>query len=235
MEDLIKNNNTINLYRKSYHPTKGLGGDKDLVPSATVVNVYRRPDGDDGRTRRASQITFASEGGRMLVAHAPFEFDPLLRSQTGEAWLWDVEVAATPLSPLFAWTHIMNVHFNPKDPVIIAGALFTGHVATWDVRVGPNPTAVSAFEVSHKDVATAAQWVNSKTGTEFFSCGLDGQVIWWDTRKLTEILDVAWCDPEKGFCRPEAAIGATVLEYESSLPTKFLCGTERGTLEKVNL
>ena len=54
------------------------------------------------------------------------------------------------------------------------------------------------------------------------------QVIWWDDRKLSEVLETTWLDPEKGQCRPEAALGASILEYEHTLPTKFMAGTETG-------
>lgn len=108
--------------------------------------------------------------------------------------------------------------------------------------------------MSHDDVCTSAMWINSKSGYEFFSCGLDGmvrsififttyfrmnwievnlspkkfKVIWWDVRNLTKRLDTVYADPEKGRCEAEQAIPITVLEYEHSLPTKFLVGTQYG-------
>lgn len=54
------------------------------------------------------------------------------------------------------------------------------------------------------------------------------QVIWWDVRNLTERLDTVYADPEKGRCEADNAIPITVLEYEHTLPTKFLVGTQYG-------
>lgn len=54
------------------------------------------------------------------------------------------------------------------------------------------------------------------------------QVLWWDIRNLGETLDQTWLDPEKGQCREEFALPGTVVEYEFSLPTKFLAGTFDG-------
>jgi len=51
---------------------------------------------------------------------------------------------------------------------------------------------------------------------------------------LSKPLDQLWLDPEKGHNRRERAVPATVLEYESSLPTKFLVGNENGTVFKLN-
>jgi len=42
--------------------------------------------------------------------------------------------------------------------------------------VGAEPQVISPFDISHQDVCTTAVWINSKSGTEFMSAGLDGQV-----------------------------------------------------------
>jgi hypothetical protein len=125
MEDLIKNNNTINFYRKGYKSTP-VSAEKDLVPSATVVNVYKNPISEP---RRASRISFAPDNaGKMLVAQAPFEYDPALRESTGEAYFWDVENPSTPEGVCQAGSHIMDARYNPKDLYVICGALFSGQV-----------------------------------------------------------------------------------------------------------
>lgn len=53
-------------------------------------------------------------------------------------------------------------------------------------------------------------------------------MIWWDIRNLDEKLENLWVDPEKGQSRPEMSLPATVLEYEHTLPTKFIVGAETG-------
>ncbi|OXA56887.1 Dynein intermediate chain 3, ciliary [Folsomia candida] len=228
MEELIKNNNTINFYRSAFSCDSIIAPDRELVPTATVVNVYKNPA---NRPRRVSRITFAPENiGRMAVAQCPYEFDPSLRQHAGEAFFWEIENPTRPEGMIRAGSPITDVRYHPKDLHTIVGSLFTGQVATWDARVSPNPQLVSTYETSHTDVCTTALWINSKTGCEFFSSGLDGQVIWWDERNLSQTLDTLWCDPEKGQGRPEFAHGATVLEYEHTLPTKFLAGTDRGNV-----
>ena len=57
------------------------------------------------------------------------------------------------------------------------------------------PTRFSLPDNSHRDPVHQATWIQSKTGTDFFSTSTDGIVKWWDTRKMDNpveelILDV---------------------------------------------
>ena len=53
--------------------------------------------------------------------------------------------------------------------------------------------------------------------------------MWWDTRKLSEPTECLILDLNKT-ATPDLKVaqGATVLEYEPTLPSKFMIGTERG-------
>ncbi|VDP18179.1 unnamed protein product [Echinostoma caproni] len=103
----------------------------------------------------------------------------------------------------------------------------------WDRRKGSQPVEVSPVEQSHRDPAWKVIWIQSKTGTECFSTGTDGQVLWWDVRKMTEPTEKLYLDPTKkqDF---SCAQGAYALEYESTIPTKFMAGTEQGTIISCN-
>lgn len=51
----------------------------------------------------------------------------------------------------------------------------------------------------------------------------------WDTRKLNEPLDKLLIDPIKTDDQlVSRSYGVTVLEYETTMPTKFMCGTDVG-------
>lgn len=54
--------------------------------------------------------------------------------------------------------------------------MFSGQVAFWDVRKGSAPVDISILETSHRDPVYNVLWINSKSGTEFFSSSTDGQV-----------------------------------------------------------
>jgi dynein intermediate chain 2 len=67
-------------------------------------------------------------------------------------------------------------------------------------------------------------------GSEFFSVSTDGQVLWWDTRKLSEPTESMNLDPEKN----GNIVGGTVLDFESTMPTKFMVGSENGSIYMCN-
>jgi dynein intermediate chain 2 len=68
-------------------------------------------------------------------------------------------------------------------------------IAFWDTRKGSYPVDSSPIEKSHRDPVYSLSWVQSKSGTEFFSVSTDGQVLWWDTRKLSEPTETLLLDP----------------------------------------
>ena len=60
----------------------------------------------------------------------------------------------------------------------------------------------------------------------FFS---NSQVKWWDIRKFTEPTEVLILDPSKeGSAEVSTAHGVSCLEFEPTIPTKFMVGTDRG-------
>lgn len=86
----------------------------------------------------------------------------------------------------------------------------------FDTRKGSQPVELSLIEKSHRDPAYRALWVQSKTGSEFFSASSDGQVLWWDYRKLQDPIESLVLDPEKKG-ELKNALGAMVLEYEPTM------------------
>lgn len=92
----------------------------------------------------------------------------------------------------------------------------------------------SIAETSHHDPVSDIYWISSKTGHQCVSVSTDGKMMWWDTRKLSEPLDsmILYSDVNHGGVN----VGGCSLEYNSEAgPTKYLVGTELGTVISVNL
>lgn len=141
----------------------------------------------------------------------------------------------TPYLTLRPPSSIICLEYNQKDPTSLISGTLSGQVAAWDTRVNKDPVAISAREVSHRAATNSVSWINSKSGTEFFSGSADGQVIWWDTRRLGEPLERLFMDPEKTDEQDlKRSYGVSVLEYETTMPTKFMCGTDMGMLFACN-
>ena len=76
-------------------------------------------------------------------------------------------------------------------------------------------------------------WVSSKTGHQCVSVSTDGQMLWWDTRKLDEPVEslILETDSKGG----GVTLGGSALEYNTEAgPTKFLIGTEQGVVMSLN-
>lgn len=81
-----------------------------------------------------------------------------------------------PFATLEPSCPLLTLEYNPKDTNILASGLSTGQVAFWDIRRELKPIETSLIENSHRDPCDQVLWINSKTGTEFFSAAKDGQV-----------------------------------------------------------
>jgi dynein intermediate chain 2 len=125
----------------------------------------------------------------------------------------------------------MCFEYHQKDPHLLVSGQQNGQCCAWDTRVGAKSVAITPREVCHRESVNSVLWINSKTGSEFFSGGADGQVVWWDTRKLDEKVDVLYMDPTRSEeLLMERSYGISLLEYETTIPTRFMVGTEQGML-----
>uniref|UniRef100_A0A3P9PQB1 Dynein axonemal intermediate chain 2 n=1 Tax=Poecilia reticulata TaxID=8081 RepID=A0A3P9PQB1_POERE len=65
------------------------------------------------------------------------------------------------------------------------------------------------------------------------SCGTPGRILWWDVRKLSEPTERLVLDPSREG-NLDQALGAISLEFEPTMPTKFMVGTEQGMVVSCN-
>jgi hypothetical protein len=91
-------------------------------------------------------------------------------------WVVNAENPNKPFAMLEPFCPLLVLEYNPKDCNILASGMMTGQVAVWDSRKVTEPVAASPSENSHRDPCAKLLWINSKTGTEFFSASRDGQV-----------------------------------------------------------
>ncbi|XP_076280813.1 uncharacterized protein LOC143209283 [Lasioglossum baleicum] len=226
MEHCILQNNTCNIYEQYFSYMEPVSLTQRAY--SRTVNVYR----DVLPMKR--QITHLSwspdQGNYFAASYCNTDFGKRANDNPA-SYIWDVENPNTPCMTLKPFCPILTLEYNPKDCNILVSGLTTGQVACWDIRKGPEPVEISSIESSHRDVCNKVLWINSKTGTEFFSASKDGQIMWWDTRKLqksTETLVIDLCKPEDQ--NVDNAIGISALQFEPSMGTRFMCGLENGVV-----
>lgn len=84
-----------------------------------------------------------------------------------------------PMLTLKPPSSIVCLEYNPKDHTTLASGMLSGQVGCWDTRADKSLVAISELEVCHRGAVNSVLWINSKSGTEFFSGSFDGQVIWY--------------------------------------------------------
>ncbi|KAJ3189484.1 Dynein intermediate chain 2, axonemal [Gaertneriomyces sp. JEL0708] len=225
MEHCIKQNNAIDIYEDYFTTPSEI---PILTPTLKPLNIYRDPN---TLKRSATHISFYPDSGhKIAVAYSSLQFQNSPSNMSFDSYIWDVENPNMPEQTLTPPSPLVCLKYNPKDPHIIVGGCYNGLVTYWDTRKGAFPVDTSAVEKGHRDPVYGVNWVQSKSGTECFSVSTDGQVLWWDIRKMSEPTESMTIDPEKN----GSIVGGTVLDYETTMPTKFMVGGENGSVFMCN-
>ncbi|XP_058559687.1 dynein axonemal intermediate chain 2 isoform X1 [Neofelis nebulosa] len=230
MEHCIKQNNAIDIYQE-YFDDEDAVEVTDEAPSAKTINVLRDPQ---VIKRSATHLSWHPDGNRKLaVAYSCLNFQRAPEGMSHESYIWDLENPNKPEIVLKPSSPLVTLEYNPKDSHVLLGGCYNGQLACWDTRKGSLVAELSTIEFSHRDPVYGSIWLQSKTGTECFSASTDGQVMWWDIRKMSEPTEVVILDIARKE-QLENALGAISLEFESTLPTKFMVGTEQGIVISCN-
>merc|ERR1712071_195509 len=244
MEQCIKQNNAIDIYEDYFDNMKTKLDEPLVAPvqvptstkstnqaSARTLNVLRDPS---KHKRTANHLSWNADGCKLAVAYCSMDFVNA-DDRCYDSYVWDIEAPNKPTDTLTPTNSpCVTLEYNPKDQHIVLGGCLNGQVTFWDTRKGSKPVDTSPIDISHRDPANTVLWMQTKTGNDCFTASSDGQVLWWDVRKgLHEPVDSLILDPTKKL-NIANSLGATVLEYESTMPTKFMVGTEQGSIISCN-
>ena len=173
-------------------------------------------------------ISWSPDGGiRLAAAYSdPFWSNLFSDQKDNDSFIWNIERTIQPEVTLRSTSQLRSVSFNPRDQHVLAGGTVYGSVGIWDVRKSQGPVECVPLDTGHREAVTSLIWSNSKAGGEFFSAAADGQVLWWDMRKMTAPIDTMVL--EYSGSSNQATMSASCLEYDPSMPNKFLVGTQQG-------
>ncbi|EDQ84795.1 uncharacterized protein MONBRDRAFT_39146 [Monosiga brevicollis MX1] len=220
LEHLIQQNNALDIY-EDYFPEPSVAAELE-PPSARTINVLRDPQ---KIARSANSLSWNPDGsGRLAVAYSVLEFQQAPEGMSYDSYIWNLDKPNAPEQTLSPSSPLVSLQYNPKDVHVLLGGCYNGQIALWDVRKGSRPMATTPIEASHRDPVHGLCYMSSKTGTEFFSTSTDGQVMWWDSRKLDAPTEVLQLDVN------EQMMGGIVADFESTMPTRFMVGTEQGVI-----
>jgi len=224
VEGDIKQNYAIDIYQEYF--SGEYADHSSEPPSAKTLSVFKDPD---PVKRTVSNISWYPDGGKKLaVAFSIMQFqDRRMEQMSINSYIWDVnnpntpEMSVTPASPLCC------LEYNPKDPHLLVGGSYNGLISYFDTRKGETPVDSSIIEKSHRDPVYKIAWLHGKTPNECASTSTDGQVLWWDIRRLGEPSEMLQLEDKAA--EGGRLMGGVSMEYSAAGgPTKFLIGTEQG-------
>ncbi|NXG08462.1 DNAI2 protein, partial [Sakesphorus luctuosus] len=229
MERCIRQNNAINIYEEYFGEDEEQ--EEEEIPSAKTISVLRDPN---EVRRMATHLSWHPDACKELaVAYCSLDFQDKRSDMSFDSYIWDLGNPYKPELTLLLSSPAVTLEYNPKDWHHVLGGCYNGQIVYWDTRKGGLTVEVTPMEFSHRDPVYGVSWLPSRTGTECFSASTDGQVLWWDIRKLSQpsdrlVLDITREDQLKN------ALGAISLDFSLSMPTKFLVGTEQGSIINCN-
>lgn len=197
VETAVRQNNTIDMY-EDYFRDYSLDLSSE-PPSAKGLAVFRDPS---AVKRTVTSVNWHPEGSRIAVAYSILRFQDE-RLMAGRlppsSFIWDVTYPNHPVTELVPPSPLVSLRYNVKTPDTLVGGCYNGLVAVFDIKK-PRGVAIttSSIDKSHHDPVYDVFWVQSKTNNQFASVSTDGQMMWWDTRKLSEPTEVVMLNDGSG-------------------------------------
>mmetsp|Transcript_27229 Transcript_27229/g.69188 ORF Transcript_27229/g.69188 Transcript_27229/m.69188 type:complete len:565 (-) Transcript_27229:474-2168(-) len=223
VESDIKMNYAIDIYQEYF--AGEYADHSSEPPSAKTLSVFKDPE---MIKRTVTNISWYPDGGKKLaVAFSIMQFqDYRMEQMSLNSYIWDVNNPNTPETALTPASPLCCLEYNPKDPHLLVGGSYNGLVSYFDTRKGETPVDTSIIEKSHRDPVYKVAWLTGKTPNELASTSTDGQVLWWDIRRLGEPSEFLTLDDKGG--EAGKLLGGCSMEYSSA--GKFLVGTEQGKI-----
>jgi dynein intermediate chain 2, axonemal len=229
-EHAIYQNNAVNLYETYFEDMEQI----DLKDEYTckTLNMYR-----DKTKRGVRKIIWCPDDPTHFTStHCGKQtYFCYLVDEPNTLNIWDIEFPKAPIRILDAHSQSQCLEYNPKEPTSLVTGMITGQAAYFDIRSDSQyPAIISRRENSHRDKVNAVTFYCSKTNMEFFSGSSFGEIFWWDLRNLEKPIDTLLLSPiamADGIAKnEEKAFGVLALEYESTIPNKYMVGTDHGVV-----
>lgn len=228
-EGILNANNAIDLYEEYFSGTDHGSENTSTPPSAKTLCVFRDPN---KVKRTATKISWHPDGANKLaVSYSITQFQQMPADMPLHSYIWDVNSPNQPDTKLLPTSPLTALVYNPRSPDHLVGGCYNGLVGFWDLRKGSAPVESSILEHSHHDPVYDVFWIQSRSGNECCSLSTDGQLLWWDIRKLKKGPTDVMLLNGQGVDGNDIIYGGTAMEYRSDAgATRFLVGSEQGAV-----
>ena len=224
VEKSVKQNNCINIFEQ-YFDTPDTATENE-EPTLKTVAVFKDSI-EEPHNRAISGVSWSPSCDKIALAFCNLEFLAYQSPIDKTSFIYNIEDPLTPILEITPENPLVCLQYSKKDPHLLAGGTLTGQVTWLDCRVGGSPQAMASLPDSKGDPVNDLAWINSKLGTEVLAAVADGSVARWDIRQLKEPLDMFSLN--KNIPVDSAQHGATCIDYDPTVPYRFLVGSDQGT------
>ncbi|KAH8413016.1 hypothetical protein KR009_007421 [Drosophila setifemur] len=153
-------------------------------------------------------------------------------NNTNVFYQWDLNNSIRPVAHYDASKIVLIARVCIRDDNFMVGGFKTGQVGFWMTEEMGPPKMICPLEACHREATSALCWVHSKLNTEFYTGSLDGSVKYWDTRDLVMPVQelLAEPNPRPGAQNRQDAHGVTLLEFEYTIPVRYIICSDMGYL-----
>ncbi|GFR19947.1 dynein intermediate chain 3, ciliary [Trichonephila clavata] len=228
VENFIMENNSVDIYEEYFADDSFK---QDQGAEFKTLSVYR--DSCDVK-REIRNLSWALDGGKIAAAYRANLSANSIDNLYCHSYVWDIENSNTPYCILMPDAPINCVEYSPRDLELLVGGWSNGQIGLWDVRAGGRPQQLSTITQCHKEGVSDIKWISSKTGFEFFSGSTDGRLFCWDSRNMLKPLQSLYFDQNPESSEFNSKYSITCIEYDPTLPHRFMLGTEQGMMLSCN-
>ncbi|XP_030379668.1 dynein intermediate chain 3, ciliary-like [Scaptodrosophila lebanonensis] len=144
-------------------------------------------------------------------------------------FIWDLKDPLHPIQFFDLKEVLYLTKLCPRDENQLVGGTHSGKVCIWELGETSFPVRKCPLEAAHREATTAICWVHNKANTEFYTGSLDGSVKYWDTRDVQMCTQEFLLEPDtQEIQNRQNAHGATVLEFEYTIPVRYIIGSDMG-------
>lgn len=229
----VNQNNAIEMYEMFFN---------EMAPQNLIEKTFVQVKNiffDKPLKRPVASIAWTAEEEPKLVISYCNKKYPSTGSVNREYFchIWSLENSNVPFLTFEPPSPCWKIACSPFDSKVIVGGLEDGRVCLFDISQGDTPVSISPAHLANRDPINSLLYMHTRTATEFFSGSSDGLCMWWDIRKLQEPVETMMMafhlplseTPSFSNCHP-----VSCLQFEKSIPTRFLCGTDTGMVVNVN-
>ena len=177
----VNQNIAIDIYEEYFDSEKG---DDNLNKSETYLKEVCNLVDPSVKSRTVIDISWSKmDAERIVCAYCNPAFSSTASDENWQAYTWNLVNVNTPELELIPQSQIRSVKLRHNGQEVLSG-LKNGTLSIFDIRNGSHPVSASSIDCSHEESVRQVDWLSAQGGFECVSISTDGNICFWDSRRL---------------------------------------------------